>query len=85
MSPILSNKNVLVTSKFSHIHAEVLLVESLVGPCSDDVVHGADALHLVLQELPHAHRILTSVGAQHFVPESLARCDIHTIYLEIHI
>ena len=85
MSLLLSNKNVLVTSKFSHIHAEVLLVESLVGPCSDDVVHGADALHLVLQELPHAHRILTSVGAQHFVPESLARCDIHTIYLEIHI
>ena len=75
----------LVTSKFSHIHAEVLLVESLVGPCSDDVVHGADALHVVLQELPHAHRVLSSVGAQHFVPKSLARCDIHTIYLEIHI
>ena len=75
----------LVAVKFSHIDAEVLLVESLVGPCGDDVVHGADALHVVLQELPHAHGILTSVGSQHFVPESLARCDIHTIYREIHI
>ena len=76
----------LVTSKFSHIHAEVLLVESLVGPCGDDDVHGADALHVVLQELPHAHRVLSSVGAQHFVPESFGQ-DVTSILLfrEIHI
>ena len=54
-----------------------LLVEAFVSSGGDDVVDGADALHVVFEELPHTDRVFATLGTQHLVFQDVGSCQGH--------
>ena len=54
-----------------------LLVKAFVCSGGDNVVYGADALHVVFQELPDADRVFATFGPKHLMFQGVGGSEGH--------